>query len=98
MPNSPSQMFLDMLKWRQIWGSGNDTPYHHTSCGSGVSLQSKGRSPQSPLTNTIGITADIQPAFVAKDYLVPFRCSSVSSCAGPLQMEASMGGHHGQHT
>ncbi|GFT03023.1 uncharacterized protein TNCV_1361121 [Trichonephila clavipes] len=33
-----------------------------------------------------------------KDDLVPFRCSPVSSCVVPLQMEASMGGRQGQHT
>ncbi|GFW45313.1 uncharacterized protein TNCV_4734201 [Trichonephila clavipes] len=31
-------------------------------------------------------------------YLVPSRCSPVSSCAVPLQTEASMGGCQGQHT
>ncbi|GFW37624.1 uncharacterized protein TNCV_4028201 [Trichonephila clavipes] len=52
----------------------------------------------SPHTNTIAITAEIESGFVAKDDLLPFRCSSVSSYAAPLQTEASMGGHQGQHT
>ncbi|GFW20410.1 hypothetical protein TNCV_4546771 [Trichonephila clavipes] len=52
----------------------------------------------SPHTNTIVITAEIESRFVAKDDLVPFRCSPVSSCAAPLQTEASMGGRQGQHT
>ncbi|GFX70128.1 hypothetical protein TNCV_4615661 [Trichonephila clavipes] len=76
--------------------------YHHTSCGSGVSLKSKGRiealTTGSPHTSTIVITAEIESGFVAKDDLVPFRCSSVSSCAAPLHMEASMSGRQGQHT
>jgi len=82
--------------------SGNGTPYHHTSCGSDVSLYSKGRieafTTGSPHTNTIVITAEIESGFVAKDDLVPFRCSPVSSCAAKLQTEASMGGRQGQHT
>ncbi|GFS85475.1 uncharacterized protein TNCV_2793541 [Trichonephila clavipes] len=39
----------------------------------------------SPQRNTIVITAEIESGFVAKDNLVPFRCSPVSSCAAPLQ-------------
>ncbi|GFV63191.1 hypothetical protein TNCV_2077231 [Trichonephila clavipes] len=35
---------------------------------------------------------------VDKDDLVPFRCSPVSMCAAPLQMEASMDERHGKHT
>ncbi|GFT25236.1 hypothetical protein TNCV_181081 [Trichonephila clavipes] len=70
--------------------------------GSGVSLQSKGRieafTTGSSHTNTIVITAEIESGFVAKDDLVPFRCSPVSSCAAPLQTEASIGGGQGQHT
>ncbi|GFV63899.1 hypothetical protein TNCV_3787721 [Trichonephila clavipes] len=46
----------------------------------------------SPHTNTIVITAEIESGFVAKDDLVPFHCNPVSSCAAPLQTEASMGG------
>ncbi|GFY11114.1 hypothetical protein TNCV_4471001 [Trichonephila clavipes] len=104
MTNSPSQMILDMLDWRNIWGSdrprnvsnspqvvlghpchvSNDTPYFHTSFGSGVSLQNKGRNEAfttgSPHTNMIVITAEIESGFVTKDELVPFRCSPVSSC------------------
>ncbi|GFU71823.1 uncharacterized protein TNCV_2033641 [Trichonephila clavipes] len=63
--------------------------------------KSKGRieafTTGSPHTNTIIITAEIESGFVAKDDLVPFRCSPVS-CATPLQTEASMGERQGQHT
>ncbi|GFS86788.1 hypothetical protein TNCV_2407701 [Trichonephila clavipes] len=52
----------------------------------------------SPHTNTIVITAEIESGFVAKGDLVPFRCSPVSSCAAPLQTEASMDGCQEQHT
>ncbi|GFU01209.1 uncharacterized protein TNCV_4927941 [Trichonephila clavipes] len=38
----------------------------------------------------IVITAEIESGFVAKDDLVPFRCSTVSSCAAPPQTEASI--------
>ncbi|GFV31588.1 hypothetical protein TNCV_713561 [Trichonephila clavipes] len=48
--------------------------------------------------NTLVITADIESGFVAKDDLVPFRCSPVSSCVALLQTEASMSGRHKQHT
>ncbi|GFU90885.1 uncharacterized protein TNCV_4922181 [Trichonephila clavipes] len=41
----------------------------------------------SPLMNTIVITAEIESGFVAKDDLVPFRCSPLSSCVAPLQTE-----------
>ncbi|GFV59719.1 hypothetical protein TNCV_1907901 [Trichonephila clavipes] len=79
---------------------GNGTPYHHTSGGSGVSLKIKGRIEAfrtgSPHTNTIVITSEIESGFVAKDDLVPFRCSLVSLCVAPLQTEASMGGCQGQ--
>ncbi|GFU91730.1 uncharacterized protein TNCV_1795981 [Trichonephila clavipes] len=49
----------------------------------------------SPHTNTIVITAEIESGdfFVAKDDLVPFHCCAVSSCAVPLQTEASLYGH-----
>ncbi|GFU80772.1 hypothetical protein TNCV_514991 [Trichonephila clavipes] len=40
--------------------------------------------------NTIVITTEIESGFVAKDDLIPFRCSPVSSCTAPLQTEASM--------
>ncbi|GFU81353.1 uncharacterized protein TNCV_3583351 [Trichonephila clavipes] len=46
----------------------------------------------SPHTNTIVITVDIESGFVAKDDLVPFNCSPVSSRAAPLLTEMSMGG------
>ncbi|GFV97928.1 e3 ubiquitin-protein ligase RNF13 [Trichonephila clavipes] len=52
----------------------------------------------SPHTNTIVITVEIESGFVAKDDLVPFKYSPVSSCAAPLQTEASMGSRQGQHT
>ncbi|GFS78109.1 uncharacterized protein TNCV_4548951 [Trichonephila clavipes] len=52
----------------------------------------------SPHTNTIVITAEIESGFFAKDELVPFRCSPVSSCTASLQTEESMGGRQGQHT
>ncbi|GFW64830.1 hypothetical protein TNCV_3066871 [Trichonephila clavipes] len=52
---------------------------------------------ESPHTNTIVPTAEIESGFVAKDDLAPFRCSLASSCAAPLQTEASMGGRQGQH-
>ncbi|GFX99119.1 uncharacterized protein TNCV_2493001 [Trichonephila clavipes] len=41
----------------------------------------------------IVITAEIESGFVAKYDLVPFRCSPVSSCAAPLQTEASRAAH-----
>ncbi|GFW61460.1 uncharacterized protein TNCV_347081 [Trichonephila clavipes] len=49
----------------------------------------------SPHKNMIVITAEIDSGFVAKDDLVPFRCSPVSSCVAPLQTEASMSGRQG---
>ncbi|GFU88679.1 hypothetical protein TNCV_4443561 [Trichonephila clavipes] len=52
----------------------------------------------SPHTNTIVITAEIESGFVAKDDLLRFCCSPVSSCAAPLQTKASMAGRQGQHT
>ncbi|GFX80792.1 uncharacterized protein TNCV_4695031 [Trichonephila clavipes] len=45
-----------------------------------------------PHTNTIIITAEIESGFDAKDALVPFRCSPVSSCAATLQTKALMSG------
>ncbi|GFV50824.1 hypothetical protein TNCV_4237791 [Trichonephila clavipes] len=45
-----------------------------------------------PHTNTIAITAEIESGFVAKDDLVPFHCSTVSSWVAPLQTDASIGG------
>ncbi|GFW66469.1 uncharacterized protein TNCV_3309881 [Trichonephila clavipes] len=51
----------------------------------------------SPHTYTIVIATEIEYLFVAKDGLVPFRCSSVFSCVAPLQTEASMGRCQGQH-
>ncbi|GFX61527.1 hypothetical protein TNCV_2745021 [Trichonephila clavipes] len=52
----------------------------------------------SPHTNTIAITAEIESGFVSKDELVPFRCSLVFSCTAPIQTEASVGGRQEQHT
>ncbi|GFW42890.1 uncharacterized protein TNCV_734231 [Trichonephila clavipes] len=46
----------------------------------------------SPHTNTIVITAEIGSGFVTRYDLAPFRCNLVSTCAAPLQTEASMGG------
>ncbi|GFY24419.1 hypothetical protein TNCV_1014671 [Trichonephila clavipes] len=75
------------------------TPYHHASCGSGVSVQSKGSidafTTGSIHTNTNVITAEIESGFVSKDGLVPFRCSPVSSCAALLLTKASMDGRQG---
>ncbi|GFT53994.1 hypothetical protein TNCV_153551 [Trichonephila clavipes] len=45
----------------------------------------------------IVITAEIESRF-AEDNLLPFRCRLVSSCAAPVQTEASMSGRHVQHT
>ncbi|GFX40494.1 hypothetical protein TNCV_2372781 [Trichonephila clavipes] len=53
---------------------------------------------RSPHTNTIVTTAEIEPGFVAKDDLFPFRCSPVSSRVAPLLMEASRVGPQGQNT
>ncbi|GFW75449.1 uncharacterized protein TNCV_4426331 [Trichonephila clavipes] len=45
------------------------------------------RSPKAlHITNTIVITAEIESGFVAKEDLVPFRCSPVSSCTRRLRM------------
>ncbi|GFU98788.1 hypothetical protein TNCV_1215041 [Trichonephila clavipes] len=41
----------------------------------------------------IVINAEIESGFVAKDRLVPFHCSPVSSFAAPLQTEASRAAH-----
>ncbi|GFU63236.1 uncharacterized protein TNCV_2656811 [Trichonephila clavipes] len=80
-----------------IRASRNGTPYRHINCGSTVSPQRKGRieafTTGSPHTNTIVITVEIESGFVAKDDLVPFRCSSVSSCVAPFQTEASRIAH-----
>ncbi|GFY32794.1 uncharacterized protein TNCV_4639001 [Trichonephila clavipes] len=57
------------------------------------------RSPRGlPIRNTIVISAEIESGFVTKDELVPFHFSPVSSCAVPLQTEASMGGRLGEDT
>ncbi|GFU63578.1 uncharacterized protein TNCV_4256191 [Trichonephila clavipes] len=89
-----SQMIPDMFDWRQIWGSDRLRKGRNSA-----ETVFKGRIEAfitgSPHTNTIVITADIQSGFVAKADLVPFRCSSVSSCAAPLQTETSMGGRQG---
>ncbi|GFW42002.1 hypothetical protein TNCV_7101 [Trichonephila clavipes] len=45
-----------------------------------------------PHMNMIIITAQIEYKFVIKDNPVPFHCSPISSCATPLQMEASLVG------
>ncbi|GFU53504.1 hypothetical protein TNCV_3169381 [Trichonephila clavipes] len=63
--------------------------YHHTSSWSSVPLYIKGRievfTTGSPHTSTIVITAEIESRFVAKDDLVPFFCSPVSSCVAPYK-------------
>ncbi|GFY02474.1 hypothetical protein TNCV_3503551 [Trichonephila clavipes] len=63
---------------------------------SGVSLQSKDRieafSPAFLHANTIASIAEIETGFAAKDDMVPFRFSPVSSCVAPLQTEASLDG------
>ncbi|GFX02382.1 hypothetical protein TNCV_2285491 [Trichonephila clavipes] len=55
------------------------------------------RSPRGLHTRT-RLSSLLRLNLVPGDNLVPFRCSPVSSCAAPLQTEASMGGHQGQHT
>ncbi|GFV01379.1 hypothetical protein TNCV_2525451 [Trichonephila clavipes] len=52
--------------------------------------------PRSHHTRT-RLSSEIESGFVAKDVLVPFRSSPVSSCAAPLQTEASMDGFQKQH-
>ncbi|GFW23709.1 uncharacterized protein TNCV_2032521 [Trichonephila clavipes] len=92
-------MIPDVLNYGQIWGSGCQgrvVTLRRQSCDT---LAVKGRievfTTEPPLTNTIFITAEIESGFVAKDDLVPFRCSPVSSCKAQLQTEASMGGRQG---
>ncbi|GFW63641.1 hypothetical protein TNCV_4329291 [Trichonephila clavipes] len=50
-----------------------------------VAVKAKAGLRRSPHTNTIVITAEIESGLVAKDDLVPFHCSAVSSCVAPLQ-------------
>ncbi|GFT83066.1 hypothetical protein TNCV_629011 [Trichonephila clavipes] len=45
-------------------------------------------------TSTLVIISEIETGFIAKDVLVPFHCSPVST----LQAEASMGRRKRQHT
>ncbi|GFU57387.1 uncharacterized protein TNCV_3635661 [Trichonephila clavipes] len=60
MPNSPSQIILDMLDWRQIWGSGslrkgNGTLHQYTSDGEVCHCKEKvglRRSPRGVHTRT----------------------------------------------
>ncbi|GFY11480.1 hypothetical protein TNCV_3183181 [Trichonephila clavipes] len=47
----------------------------------------------SPYANTIVTAAEIDSGFIAKNDLVPFRCSPVSSCAAPLQTGTSRAAH-----
>ncbi|GFW93060.1 uncharacterized protein TNCV_3888011 [Trichonephila clavipes] len=65
----------------------NGTLYHHTSCGSGVSLLIKGRieafTTGFPHTNTIAITAEIESGFVTKEDRVSFRCSFLMRSTTP---------------
>ncbi|GFU65282.1 hypothetical protein TNCV_299811 [Trichonephila clavipes] len=97
MPNSPSQIIPYMLEWRQIWGSARQRKGSNSAKAVYQEIPlvylAKARlrcSPRVPHTNTIGITAEIESEFVAKDDLAPFRCSPVSFCAAPLQTEASI--------
>ncbi|GFV39613.1 hypothetical protein TNCV_5061221 [Trichonephila clavipes] len=78
----------------------NSIPSHQLreKCVAVKQSQDWGAHHGAPQTNTIVITAEIESGFVAKDVLVQFRCSQVSSCVAPFQMEASMGGFQGQHT
>ncbi|GFT67211.1 uncharacterized protein TNCV_783601 [Trichonephila clavipes] len=93
MHNSLSQMIPDMLDWRQIWGSGRPKKameLHTITPAVGAFCHCKADRFEaftmgSPHTNTIVITAEIESGFVDKEDLVPFRCSSVSLCAAPLQ-------------
>ncbi|GFU38988.1 hypothetical protein TNCV_2144351 [Trichonephila clavipes] len=45
--------------------------------------------------HTIVLIAEIESGFVAKDDLVPFRSSQVSSCVVPILTQALMGGLKG---
>ncbi|GFX44168.1 uncharacterized protein TNCV_4119641 [Trichonephila clavipes] len=54
-------------------------------------------TPGSPHTKPIVITDDIESGFVAKDDLVPYPCSLVSSCAAPFQKEVSTGVSRAAH-
>ncbi|GFV24297.1 hypothetical protein TNCV_422871 [Trichonephila clavipes] len=82
VPNDPRNTRLETNLGIGQVKEGNDTPYHLTSCGSSVSLQSKymieAFTTVSPHENTIVITEEIESGFVAKDNLFPFRCSPVS--------------------
>ncbi|GFU87664.1 uncharacterized protein TNCV_2935861 [Trichonephila clavipes] len=57
--------------------------------------KAKAFTTRSLYTNTIVIPAEIESGFVAKDDLISFRCSPVSSCSAQLQTEVSMGGRQG---
>ncbi|GFX57205.1 uncharacterized protein TNCV_2964841 [Trichonephila clavipes] len=67
----------------------NDLDLHQNLGHVSLENKSKGRieafTTGSPHTNTIAINYEIESGFVAKDDLVPFRYSPVSSCVLPLQ-------------
>ncbi|GFU71761.1 uncharacterized protein TNCV_130651 [Trichonephila clavipes] len=55
MSNSPTQSITDMLDWRQIWGSGNGTPYITPVVGAVCRCKTKAglrRSPRDHHTRT----------------------------------------------
>ncbi|GFY08806.1 hypothetical protein TNCV_4659991 [Trichonephila clavipes] len=61
----------------------------------GLRRSPRGLHTRARLSSLLRLNLDL---CVAKDDLVPFRSRPVSSCAAPLQTEASMGGRQGQHT
>ncbi|GFY29645.1 uncharacterized protein TNCV_1812251 [Trichonephila clavipes] len=68
-----------------------------TNLGIGQAKKGKGRIEAfptgSPHTNTIAFTAEIESGSVAKNNLIPFRCSPDSLYATPLETEASRAAH-----
>ncbi|GFS83000.1 transposable element Tc3 transposase [Trichonephila clavipes] len=64
------------------------SPYHHTSCGRGVQLQSEGGiktfATGFPYTNTIVFPAQIESRFFAEGDLIHFGCVRIPSSAAPL--------------
>ncbi|GFW40809.1 hypothetical protein TNCV_4368571 [Trichonephila clavipes] len=88
MPNSPSQMISDTIgdKYGDQAGQGSVVTVWRHSCDTLAAMTlhklwerfvAVGRieafTTWSPHTNTIVITAEIEPEFVAKDDLIPFR-------------------------
>ncbi|GFW66612.1 uncharacterized protein TNCV_1370451 [Trichonephila clavipes] len=78
---------------RQAMASHTITP----AVGAMCRCKAKEGLRNSPRGLTIVIAAEIESGFVAKDDLVPFRCSPVSSYTAPLQTEVSMRRRQGQH-